>query len=457
MKNSQYRKTSIYSSVLILALLLFVAPSHVVEIRKEITPNKLTVLQVERHNLPVVMITLLVKASPLNEPPGKAGVAYLTSKLLNEGTARRSSSAISSEIEFLGASLEASTSSDFTIVSLSVLKKDIDKGFDLFSDILLHPAFNEQELKRKKELLKGALRQKEEDPAFVANKTFIKEVFGSHPYGRLVEGSVESIDAIRREDVAGFYRRHYLPDNAILSVVGDLTPGELDALLDKYLSSWKAGEPGGSVKPGAASNTAEGTAVPAQKKVVLVSKDVTQATIMLGNLGIARSNPDYYAVQVMNYILGGGGFSSRLMRIVRDEMGLTYSINSAFVGNKEPGQFEVEVQTKSESAGTVIDEIVKQIRLIMTAPVTDRELSDAKAYLTGSFPRRLETSRRVADFLAAVQFYELGDDYIEKYPGYINAVTKDDVLRVAKKYLDPENYKLTVVGNEKKLVLDIGK
>ncbi len=439
--------------VLIAAFILFfISQAHALEVRREIAPGRLTVLQVERHNLPVVRITLLIKASPLNEPADKAGVAYLTSKLLDEGTARRSSSDISSEVEFLGASLDASANSDFSSLSLSVLKKDIEKGFDLFSDVLLNPSFKQEELARKKELLKGVLRQKEEDPAFVAEKTFIKEVFGSHPYGRLVEGSIESIDKITRDDIVRFYRSNYLPDNAILSVVGDLTPRELDSLLQKYLSGWSKRQHA-PVAGGTSESTASGTATPAGGKTVLVNKDITQATIILGGLGISRSNPDYYAAQVMNYILGGGGFASRLMKTVRDEMGLTYSINSAFIGNKEPGQFEVEVQTKNESSGAVINEIVKEMRLIQREPVTDQELSDAKAYLTGSFPRRLETSRRIADFLAARQFYNLGDDYIEKYPEYINKVTKEDIMRVAAKYLTPADYKLVIVGNEKKLDL----
>ena len=151
----------------------------------------------------------------------------------------------------------------------------------------------------------------------------------------------------------------------------------------------------------------------------------------------------------MNYILGGGGFASRLMKSVRDDMGLAYSIHSLFSANKETGRFEVEVQTKNESAATVVREILKQIKHIKTECVTEDELGDAKSYLTGSFPRRLETSRKIADFLAVSQFYNLGDDYIEKYPEHINKVTKEDVLRVAKKYLDDENYILVVVGNQK--------
>jgi zinc protease len=245
-----------------------------------------------------------------------------------------------------------------------------------------------------------------------------------------------------------FYHEHYLPENAILSVVGDLTSEELGSLIERYLRQWKIGD-----RRQKTEHRAQTEKKHKDRKVVIIDKDITQANIVFGHRGIARENPDYYSVSVMNYILGGGGFASRLMKVVRDEMGLTYSIYSSFSSNKEPGQFEVEVQTKNESAGTVIKEILRQINKIRTEPVTDRELEDAKAYLTGSFPRRLETSRRIADFLAAVQLYNLGDDYIERYPDYINRVTKEDVLRVAEKYLNPENYVLVVVGNREKLRL----
>ncbi len=429
-------------------LLFTSGDAYAIEIKKKTLPDGLTVLHAERHNLPIVMLTLLIKASPLNEPADKAGIAYLTAKMLAEGTQKRKASEISEEIEFIGASIDSSTGSDYTTVSLSVLKKDVEKGFDIFSDVLLNPSFSEEDISRKKEIIKGSLRQSEEDPSFVASKAFIKEVFDDHPYGRLVNGSAESIDNIKRDDIVKFYYDHYSPDNAILSVVGDLTADELNLLIERYLGQWKARH--------RTQNTENRTQIGKNhkgKKVVIIDKDITQANIIFGHLGIERNNPDYYAVSVMNYILGGGGFSSRLMKVVRDEMGLTYSIYSSFSGNKEQGQFEVEVQTKNESAGIVIKEILRQINKIRTDPVTEQELKDAKAYLTGSFPRRLETSRRVADFLAAAQFYNLGDDYIEKYPDYINGVTKEEVWRVAKRYLNPENYVLVIVGNQNKIDL----
>lgn len=422
--------------------------AHALDIKKQDTPNGLKVLHVERHNLPAVMLTLLIKASPLNEPQDRAGTAYLTSSMLMEGTSKRTSSEINEEIEFIGASLDVRTGADYTVISLSALKKDMDKGFDLFSDILLNPSFDKNELNRKKDLIKGSLQQREEDPSFVAGKLFAKEVFGSHPYGRLVEGNAESIGRIKRDDLLDFYHRHYLPGNSILAVVGDISAEELDSLMKKYLNGWKGAAPSQDAAVRAKRPEASGS-----RKVIIVDRDIPQANIVLGSYGISRSSPDYYAATVMNYILGGGGFASRLMKTVRDEMGLTYSIYSSFAANKEPGQFEVQVQTKNESAGTVIEEILRQMRLIMTEPVAASELEDAKAYLTGSFPRRLETSRKIADFLAAAQFYNLGDNYIEEYPGYINSVTKDDVLRVAEKYLDAENFKLVIVGSEKEIKL----
>jgi zinc protease len=446
--SKQFKKTLIFLLLLFTAYCSLLTDSYALEVKKQTLPNGLKVIHVERHNLPIVVANLIIKASPLNESEDKAGTAYLTSAMLPEGTHKRKASEISEEIEFIGAALNTSTNSDYTTVSLSVLKKDVEKGFEIFSDILLNPSFPENEINRKKDLIKGSLRQSEEDPSFVADKAFIKEVFGKHPYGRLVSGSIEGIDNIKREDILNFYNDYYLPDRAILSIVGAITPEELNSLTERYLKQWKAGD-----RRQKTEDRAQTEKKHENKKVVVIDKDITQANIVLGHIGIARDNPDYYAVSVMNYILGGGGFASRLMKVIRDEMGLTYSIYSSFSVNKETGQFKVDVQTKNEAAGIVIKEILNQINKIKTEPVLDQELDDAKAYLTGSFPRRLETSRKIADFLSAVEFYNLGDDYIEKYSEYINRVTKEDILRVAKKYLDIENYVLVVVGNQKRLNL----
>lgn len=411
------------------------------EVKRRILPNGLTILQTERHNLPIVTVTVLVKASPLDEAPEKAGLANLTAELLTEGTVRRKAADISEEIEFIGASLTASVDNDYTLVSLSVLKKDAEKGFELLSDVLLNPVFPEEEILRNKELIKGAVRQNEESPSYVAAREFKKAVFGELPYGRLITGSLETLDNIKKEDIVSFHAAYYRPGNSFMSVVGDLTDEELKSLVQKFFSSWKY------IK------TNERRPVPQvekKQKTLVIDKELTQANIILGHTGMRREDPDYYAASVMNYILGGGGFSSRLMEIIRDDKGLAYDVHSYFAPDKYGGLFEVGVQTKNESAGAVVSEILKQMKRIRQEPVSEKELDDAKAYLTGSFPRKLETNRKIADFLTAVEFYGLGLDYIEKYTGYINSVTRKDVLRVAKKYLDPENYILIVVADKAK-------
>ena len=436
---------TLFVSVLILfTVFCFLSTNaFAIDIKRSVLPSGLVILHSENHTLPIIMVTLIVKAGQVHEPT--AGLANLTAELLTEGTKNRKSTEINEEVEFIGASLDASAGNDYTTITMSVLKKDINKGFELFSDILLNPIFPEGEIERKSELIKGFLRQREEDPSFLAERALKKEVFGEHPYGRLIEGSVETIDNIKREDLVQFHSNYFLPNNSILTIAGDLTSDELDALIKRYLGGWK--------KTDLPPKIIEKFDKTKAKRIVKIDKDLTQANIILGNIGISRDNPDYYAVSVMNYILGGGGFSSRLMQSIRDEMGLAYDVHSFFTAYKEKGLFQTGVQTKNESANTAIDEILKQIERIRKEAVSDQELLDAKSYLTGSFPRKLDTNRKIADFFAAVEFYNLSLDYIKKYPDYINSVTKDDVLRVARKYLDPENYVLVVVANQKKAKL----
>ena len=240
-------------------------------------------------------------------------------------------------------------------------------------------------------------------------------------------------------------QKYYVPDNAVMSVVGDITTEEAEKLVGKYFARWRAVKSVLSTVP--AVDTAK------YRKTITVDKDLTQANIILGHAGVSRNDPDYYALSVMNYILGGGGFASRLMQNIREEKGLVYDIHSFFAAEKYGGRFQVGLQTKNESANTAIEEIRKEINRIRSEPVSDEELADAKSYLTGSFPMRIETGSRIAGFLVAVEYYGLGADYITNYPSYINGVTKEEILRVAKKHLDTDNYILVVVADLEKAAL----
>jgi zinc protease len=224
--------------------------------------------------------------------------------------------------------------------------------------------------------------------------------------------------------------------------VGDIGRDELKLLLDRYFRDWKQKEIPADALPGILPRNGP--------TVIKINKDLTQANIILGHLGITRVDPDYYAVTVMNYILGGGGFASRLMDNIRDNRGLAYDVHSYFTANRYSGSFQAGLQTKNESANTAIAEVIKEMERMRTEQVGDRELDDAKSYLTGSFPLRIDSNSKIAGFNLAVEYYGLGLDYIDRYPAIINAITKEDILRVARKYLDPANYVLVVVGNLEK-------
>jgi zinc protease len=246
------------------------------------------------------------------------------------------------------------------------------------------------------------------------------------------------VKTITRQDIIKFYERHYRPERAIITVVGDISAADAVASFEKSLAAWQPGAAGAFEYP----QTAE--TVP---DVIKVQKPVTQANIILGHRGIARANPDYYALEVMNFILGGGGFGSRLLDNIRTKAGLAYSVGSGFSAPKFPGSFRIVLQTKNETAAEAVALACEEIERIRREPVTEEELSSAQLYLTGSFPLQLDTNGEIASFLTEIEFFNLGADYADTYPERINAVTKEDVMRVASKYLRPDGLSLVVVAD----------
>jgi zinc protease len=413
---------------------------------REILENGLILLHSEKKSLPIVRVVVAVKAGNIVEPPEKAGLANLTADLLIEGTSRRSSQDIKAEIEFVGGSLNTSGGYDYMTINLSVLKKDLDLGFDLLADIILNPSFAPDEIKRRKKIIKNSILQKKEDPGAVAAKNFSEKVFDKHPYGRQIEGTEETLVNINRKDLKDFHSSYYIPNNSIMAVVGDVDSNTLKSFLNRYFRDWRRGQNQSSLLPTLKFG--------GRAETIKIQKNITQANIILGHLGIKRDSPDYYAVSVMNYILGGGGFASRLMDNIRDNKGLSYSVYSYFYARKYAGYFHAELQTKNQLANSAVNEILKEMERIRTEPVTDKELNDARSYLTGNFPLRINTNKKIAEFLTAVEYYELGPEYIDDYKKFINSVTKNDILRVAQKYLNPKNYVLVVVGDIEETGLD---
>jgi zinc protease len=406
---------------------------------RSVTANGITVLFLEQHFIPTVEIHALVKVGSAQDPPDKAGLANLTASLLDEGTVTRTSRQFAEQVDFVGASLEAHAAEDFTTASARVLKKDADLGFTLLADMLQHPAFHKQEVERVRAQIVGEIVSDDDDPGNVAMKAFHQLIFHGHPYSWPAHGSEDTLNKITVTDIQQFHAREYLPNQTILVIVGDLTQEQATTLVQTHFGSWKKGPSSPYVlkKP-----------APIERKMVqLIDKDLTQSTIVLGHTGISRANPDYYAVTVMNYILGAGGFSSRLMDSIRDKQGLAYGIMSHFDTRLMPGAFFINLQTRTDVTNQAISGVLTEVKGIRDAPVTDQELSEAKSFIIGSFPLRVDSSAKLANVLAQVEFYNLGLDYFTHYPKAIDKVTKDDVLRVAKHYLDPEHYALVVVGS----------
>lgn len=432
----------LFFSVTILLLFTTVARASSAKMKPKriVMENGITLLILERPSLPIVSVEALVRAGSLYDPSDKAGLANLTASLLDEGTKKRSATQIADAVDFIGANLAAGANEDYVSASLRVIKKEVETGFDLLSDILINPAFDPKEVERVRKNILGSILSEKDQPQAIADRAFRSIIFGDHPYQNPVIGREETVPDITRDDIAAFHQTYYAPNNLILSIVGDVTEKEAVALAKKHFGKWERKK---ILFPRI------GPPAPFQKKKMeLIDKELTQASVVLGHVGIERGNPDYYAVTVMNYILGGGGFSSRMMTDIRDNKGLVYSIYSLFGANRFPGEFAVNLQTRSKSANEAIEGVLAEIQKIRNAPVTETELAEAKAYLVGSFPLRMETTARLASLLSAIEYYQLGLDYFEKYPTYINKVTQNDVLRVAKKYLDPEHYALVVVAKQ---------
>jgi len=434
------RAASSVVSLLLVLLFPTLAAALGPTVVQDTLPNGAALLVSEQHNLPMVLVRVVLDAGARRDPQGRGGLANLTAALLGEGTARRSAQQIKDAVDFIGGSLGADANTDYAVVALQVLRKDLDTGLDLLADVLLHPAFKPEELARQREAILAAIRADEDDPTSVAQKAFIRALFGDTPYGHPDEGTDESVRRITRADVQDFFRRYYGPGHAAVVVVGDLSAAEARERFAHVLADWRGAAPAPFAYPPLAEP-------PAHR--IEIDRPVTQAGIVMGNLGIARGNPDYEAVAVMDYVFGSGGFSSRLMDNIRTRAGLAYSVGSFFAARKSPGPFEIVMQTKTASVADAIARAREQAERIRDAPVSDDELQEAQRYLTGSFPLRLDSDGKIADFIAQSWFYELGMDYPERYIERVKAVTIADVQRVAQAYIHPDRFIEVVVTNSK--------
>jgi zinc protease len=426
-------------AVLLLPLAPASAPAAPIA-HREVLPNGIVLLVAERPGVPIVATRVFLRAGAAFEPAGRAGLANLTGALVARGTAKRTGPEIDAAIEFVGGSLEAGAGRDGLTASLSVLKRDLTLGLDLLADVVLAPAFPPEELTRKVAQIQAAIKRSEEDPNTVAGRALARLIYAGHPYATPVEGTIESVGKLTRDDVVAFYRGHARPDTTVIAVAGDVTVDEARREILKRFGGW--------AKPSAPAPTVPAAAPGGAPKSETIPKELSQATLMLGRQAIRQVDPDYFPLAVASYVLGGGS-ASRLYGRVRDEGGLAYAVYSYVSPAHYGASFVLSSQTRTAEVAKVGEILKEELARMTREPVKDDELRLAKDYLIGSFPLRLDTTAKVADFVVTIEEQGLGLDYADRYKASVAKVTAADVQRVAGKFFAPDAFHRVVVGATK--------
>jgi zinc protease len=415
------------------------------EIQSATLSNGLELYLVEDHKLPLLQVNLVLKSGWAADPADRPGAASLTADLMDEGTKSRTALQIAEEVKALGAFLGSGSSFDSSSVGLNILKGKLDKGLDLMTDIVLNPTFPEEELQRKKKIYLGRIQQESRQPFPSAIKLFLSTLYGEgHPYAQPYTGSgtVESINAIARNDLVNFYNANYVPNNAAVVIAGDITLGEAKSKVEKVFGSWKKK----NVKK---ASIAEPKALQTTKVFILDKPGAAQSVLVIGNLGLKRNNPDFTAVEVVNNALGGM-FTSRINTNLREEKAYTYGAGSVFLDTRGTGPFICYTQVQTKFTKESIHEIVKELRDITgKRPLVGEELKDSKNNLIKSFPQGFETFGGIAGGIDSMVTYGLPLDQWKKYTSEVNAVDSQKSVQIAKKYIHPDALLIVVVGDRK--------
>lgn len=401
--------------------------------------NGLTVVLMEYHRLPILELQLTVRGGSSVDPDTLPGLASMTASLLRKGTISRSATRIAEEIDFIGGTLNAGAGLDQISVSSEFLMKDLDRGLELFAEVVLSPTFPPEEIERERSQRLASLEQIKEEPSAVARVQFWRAVFGTHPYGN--QTSSASLKRMTREAIHNFYKETFLPNNSILVVVGDFQTTDMLERIKQTFGAWLRGTPRQVSAP-------EPVALTGRRVVIVNKPDVNQTQIRIGNVGIPINHPDRFAIMVANSILGNG-FTSRLVEEIRVKRSLSYGASSGFPSYRYGGLFLVSTFTKNATTRQTLDVALEEIRKFREQGATKEEVAKAQNYLIGDFARDLQAPENLAANLSEMLLYGFPADYLETYLAKIRAVTLDDVKRVAREYFHYDNLVIVLVTNPK--------
>jgi zinc protease len=412
---------------------------HVPQVETVELPNGIRLYLKEDPELPLVQLTAMLEAGSIGDPADKTGLGGLFAAVLRTGGAGGyTPDTLDRTLERLAADLSVATDTYATTFDLSLQADDLEVGLGLLADLLRRPAFAPERLElARKQAIEGIRRQNDE-PEAIASRALMKAIYGAHPLGRTP--TVATVSAIRCDDLIGVHRRYFHPNNLWLAVSGDFDRAALLALIEQTLGDWPRAEFTPQTIPAVTTAATPG--------VLVGQKDIPQTTILIGELGIDKSAPDLHAVRVMNYILGGGGFNSRLMREIRSNRGLAYSVYSYFqIGRRLPGPFVAGSETKSASTIEVVELLRQAMAEMREKEVSAAELTLARESLVNSFVFGFTDSHEVVSQLLRLDFYDYPPGYLETYRDRLAAVTAEDVLAAAREHLHPERQTVVLVGD----------
>ncbi len=415
------------------------------EVERIVLENGIIVYLLADLELPLVTVSAMIRTGAIYEPADKVGLAALTGSVMRTGgTARMKGDQIDEELEFLAANVAIGIGNESGAASLDILKKDLEQGLAIFADMLRTPAFEPAKVELEKRQAMEVIRRRPDSPSGIAGREFRKLLYGAdHPLGR--ESTIETVSRITREDLVAFHRQYFTPDGLILGVTGDFEkPAMLDALR-KTFGDWKPQPVTLPAIPPVTASAAAGSS----RSVNILSRDLTQTNLRVGHLSVKEDDPDFFALSLLGDILGGNSFTSRLFRDVRSRQGLAYSVGSRLAaGNLGPGAFLLYALTKGSSTHQALASMLDHMEQLRQEPVLDDELQAAKDAFLNSFVFSFANAGLIVGRLMALEYYGLPKDFLQRFRDSVVKLTKDDLLRVARKHLHPDRVIILAVGKD---------
>lgn len=440
-----FSKRVLHAAIVVIFSGFLAAPASAIDVAEVRSDGGLTAYLSEDHTNPIIALSFHFRGGATLDPDDKLGLSYMVSGLLDEGAGDMDSFAFQSQLEDLAIQLRFNANMESFSGSLTTVTANADEAFRLLALAVSAPRFDEEPVERVRRQILVSLAREAESPQRIAGKTLFESLFPNHPYGRPTQGAPETIQAVTQDDLKAFIGQRFAKDRLIIGATGDITPEELAERLDQVFgdlpdtldTDWRVPE-----------------TAPHFAGTVVVDKAVPQSTVYLAHSGIGRRDPDWYAALIADYILGGGSFASRLMDEVREKRGLAYGVGTNLVPYESSPLVMASVGTRNDAVAESIAVIRAEWEKFQSSGPTADELEGAKLYLTGAWPLRFTSSGRIANILVAVQRDDLGLDYLDRRNDFIEAVTLDDVRRVAARLYRPEDLTVVVVGQPEGL--DVG-